>query len=296
MNNNKKSFRLSVFIIHLLLMLFCLACVLPILIIVSASLTDENSIYTDGYGFVPKVFSTFAYKVIFSNPIQVFQSYLVTITVTAAGGIIGLMVVSMLAYSLSRQDYRLRGKLSFYVFFTMLFNGGLVPYYILISRYLHWKDTWIVLVIPTLVNAFYILLLRTFFQKVPTEIIESARIDGSGEYRTFFSIVLPLSKSGLATIGLFIVLGYWNDWFTPLLFINDKNLIPLQYLLYQMMANIQFLNEQIINSPIRLDIDSMPSESVRMAMCIIAAGPMLFMFPFFQKYFVKGLTVGALKG
>ncbi|MGQ9631006.1 MAG: carbohydrate ABC transporter permease [bacterium] len=178
----------------------------------------------------------------------------------------------------------------------MLFNGGLVPWYILIVRYLHLKDTLWVLIVPYLVVPWFVLLLRTFFQQIPISLIESAKIDGASEFRIFFSIIVPLSKPALATIGLFICLRYWNDWWLSLLYIEKENLVPLQYMLYRMMANIQFLTSQLTTTAVDIDVGKLPNESARMAMCVLAAGPMLFVFPFFQKYFVKGLTAGALKG
>ena len=283
-------------IMNLVLLCFSLLCILPIVAILSISLSDEMTIANYGYSIIPRLISADAYLFIFKNPTDIINSYLVTIFVALTGLFLSLLIMSLIAYPLSRRDFRFRSSITFIIFFTMLFNGGMVPWYIMISNYLRLSNTIWVLVIPYLVNAWNILLLRTFFQTIPFSVIESAKIDGSGEFRTFFLMVLPLSKSALATVGIFVILHYWNDWWLPLLFITDKNLINLQFMLYKIMSNIQALLEQMQNVPGNVNTDSLPNESARMAMCILAAGPMLFIFPFFQKYFVKGLTIGAIKG
>ncbi|GAH68680.1 unnamed protein product, partial [marine sediment metagenome] len=258
----------------------------------SISLSDEMDILRHGYKLIPKKISLTAYQYIFKVPKQIMQGYFISTSVTGVGTALSLLIIAMIAYPLSRRDFKYRNPLAFYIFFTMLFNGGLVPWYILIVRYLHLKDTWWVLVLPYLVTPWFILLLKTFFQQIPISIIESAKLDGASELRIFFTIVAPLSKPALAAIGLFILLRYWNDWWLPLLYIDSENLVPLQYMLHRMMANIQFLTQQLRTTQMTIDISKLPNESARMAMCILAAGPMLFIFPFFQKYFVKGLTVG----
>lgn len=296
MIEKKSSKRVSSIIIHCILILFALLCIIPIIGVISISFSTETEIALHGYRLIPRGFTTRAYEIIFQSPKQIINSYMISIIVTVLGGVLGLMVVSLIAYPLSRKDFPYRKKLSFYVFFTMLFNGGLVPWYMVITKYLHLQNTLWVLVLPYIAIPWYILLLRTYFSKIPASLIESAKIDGSSEFRTFFTIVLPLSKPALATIGLFIVLQYWNDWWLSLLYIEKESLIPLQYMLYRIMNNIQFLTTQMQTGAVTVDISELPNESARMAMCIIAAGPMLFIFPFFQKYFVKGLTVGAVKG
>ncbi len=292
----KKSTKLlSTTIIHIILMTFAVFCIIPIVAIIAISLSSESEIALKGYSLIPRGFTTRAYSIIFKNPKQILNSYLVSIMLTVIGGTLGLLVVSMIAYPLSRKDFYYRRKLTFYVFFTLLFNGGLVPWYIVITKYLHLQNTLWVLILPYIAIPWYILLLRTYFSKIPMSIIESAKIDGSSEFRTFFRIVLPLSKPALATIGLFIILHYWNDWWLSLLYIEKESLMPLQYMLYRIMNNIQFLTTQMQTGAVSVKLNDLPNESARMAMCIIAAGPMLFLFPFFQKYFVKGLTVGAVK-
>lgn len=279
------------FLVHLVLLLVGAACVVPMLLVLSISFSDERALALQGYSLLPVGFTTFAYGYILQEPAQIVQAYLVTALVTAVGTAGGLLLCSLLAYPLSRQDYKLRGPLSFYVFFTLLFSGGMVPFYILMTRYLGLKDNILALILPYMVTAWYVLILRTSFAQLPVELLDAARIDGAGEWRIFFQIVLPLSKPVLATIGLFFILRYWNDWFLALLFIDKPTLYPLQYLLYVLMANINFLasNPQTTGIPI-------PTQSARMAMAVLAFGPALFTFLLLQKYFVRGITIGGLKG
>jgi putative aldouronate transport system permease protein len=261
------------------------------LLIISISLSEERALAMEGYSLLPRGFSTFAYEYILQEPGQILQAYFVTAVVTVIGTLGGLILCSMLAYPISRQDYKLRGPLSFYVFFTLLFSGGMVPFYILMTRYLGLKDNLLALILPYMVTAWYVLILRTSFAQLPVELLDAARIDGAGEWRIFFQIVLPLSKPVLATVGLFFILRYWNDWFLALLFMNNPDYYPLQYLLYVLMANINFMasNPQTTGMPI-------PTQSARMAMAVLAFGPALFSFLLLQKYFVRGITIGGLKG
>ncbi|MEM7130780.1 MAG: carbohydrate ABC transporter permease [Chloroflexota bacterium] len=282
---------LGKFAVHVVLTLIGLTCLIPLILVVSISLSDELLLAKEGYQLLPLGFTTFAYEYILQQPGQILRSYLVTGFVTAFGTVVGLLVCSLLAWPLARKDFRLRGPLSFYVFFTLLFNGGMVPFYILVTRYLGLKDNIFVLILPYLVTAWYVLIIRTSFSQLPTELLDAARIDGAGEWRIFFQLVVPLSKPVLATIGLFFVLRYWNDWFLALLFIDDSTLYPLQYLLYVLMANINFMaaNAQTTGMAI-------PTLSARMAMAVLAFGPALFTFLLLQKYFVRGITIGGLKG
>lgn len=281
--------------IHLTFVVFALLCVVPLLSIVAISLTSDQEIGRFGYRLIPHTIDVEAYRVMLGAPQQLVRAYGVTMFITAVGTLAALLVCSMLAYAISRRDYRYRRQVTLYIFVTMLFNGGLVPWYILISRYLHMKDTLFALIVPYLVVQWYVILLRTFFQKLPVSLIESAKLDGAREYRIFFTIVLPLSKPALATVGLLLSLQYWNDWWLSLLFIDgNTRIIPLQYLLYQTMSNIEFISQNVDKFSALGNI-AFPAESARMAIVVLAAGPMLFIFPFFQKYFVKGLTVGSLK-
>ena len=277
--------------VHMVLAMVGLACLIPMMLVVSVSLSDEQRLAVEGYSLLPVGFTTSSYQYILQQPGQILRAYGVTIVITTFGTLVGLLLSSLLAYALSRKDYRLRNFLSFYVFFTLLFSGGMVPFYILVTRYLGLKDNILALILPYLVTAWYVLILRTSFAQLPTDLLDAARIDGAGEWRIFFQIVLPLSKPVLATIGLFYILRFWNDWFLALLFIDTAVLYPLQYLLYTLMANINFLasNPQTTGIPI-------PVQSARMAMAVLAFGPALFAFLLLQKYFVRGITVGGLKG
>lgn len=279
------------FLVHLVLTAIGLACLIPMILVISVSFSEEKALALEGYKLYPVGFTTHAYTYILKNPQQIIGSYGVTAVVTAIGTLVGLLLSSLLAYPLSRKDFVLRGPLSFFVFFTLLFNGGMVPFYILVTQYLGLKDNILALILPYLVTAWYVLILRTSFSQLPAELLDAARIDGAGEWRIFFRIVLPLSKPVLATIGLFYVLRYWNDWFLALLFIDEPRLYPLQYLLQVLMRNMSVLasNPQTMGEPI-------PTQSARMAMAVLAFGPALFIFLLLQKYFVRGITIGGLKG
>lgn len=288
---NRPPFSWGRLFVHSALTLIGLACLLPMILVISISLSDERLVARQGYSLWPVGFTTFAYEYILQEPGQMVRAYGVTILVTATGTVLGLLICSLLGYAISRKDYKFRGVLSFYVFFTLLFNGGMVPFYILVTRYLGLKNDLLALILPYLVTAWYVLILRTSFAQLPVELLDAARIDGAGEWRIFFQIVLPLSKPALATVGLFFILRYWNDWFLALLFIDIDTLYPLQYLLYVLMQNINFLasNPQTTGVPI-------PSQSARMALAVLAFGPALFSFLLLQKYFVRGITIGGLKG
>lgn len=247
---------------------------------------------------IPHEFSLEAYKAVFMSPGMILDSYMVTIITTVVGTIIGLCISASAGYVISRKNYRYRKILSFFIFFTMLFNGGLVPTYILMTQWLHLKNTIWALILPLVVNAWYIILMRGFFQGIPDSIMEAARIDGASELRIFFGIVLPLSKPVLATIALFYALAYWNDWYQSLLYIDNQKLYKLQYLLMQILKKSQFLNSAAGQAVMGTGASTsdMPTLNLRMAMCVVAVGPLLIAFPFFQKYFVKGITVGSVKG
>lgn len=281
---------------NIIMILFSLFCVIPVLYIISISFTEENELALHGYKLIPKVFSSYAYQFVVANPKQLISAYGVTISVTVIGTFLSLLITSMLAYSIIRKDFMLRKAINFILFFTMIFNIGLVPWYILIVRYYHINDTLLCLILPYVIVPWNVFLMKGFLGDFPFSLIEAAKIDGSAEVRTFFKIVLPNSKPALATVGLFIAFMYWNDWWLGMLFIEKPTLVPLQLMLYQIMNNIQYLSSSLSTTAISVDISKFPNESARMAMCVLAAGPMLFVFPFFQKYFIKGLTLGAVKG
>ncbi len=283
-------------LIHLLFIVFSLLCIIPLISILSVSVTDEVEIAKHGYSLLPPKIDFKSYQYVLTDPKMILNAYSVSLFVTIVGTTIALLFTAGIAYALSRTDFRFRSSLSFFLFFTMLFSGGLIPWYMLISKYLQMKDTIWVLIIPMLITPWFVIVLRTFMQTIPMEIIESCIIDGANEFHIFFKMIIPLSKPGLATVALFILLRYWNDWWLALLFIEKAALVPLQYMLSRMMQNIQYLTQSSNVLPAGVDTSQLPKESARMAMAVLAAGPMLMVFPFFQKYFVKGLTVGAVKG
>ncbi|MEG0353231.1 MAG: carbohydrate ABC transporter permease [Cellulosilyticaceae bacterium] len=295
--SNSKYDKAAKVVIHMILIFFSICCIIPFIAVLSISFSSEVAIGTYGYSLFPKEFSMEAYKFILESPETIMRSYWVTIKVCAVGTMLSLFIMSLCAYPLSRKDFKYRNAISFYIFFTMIFSGGLVPTYIWVSKYLNLGNNFWVLVLPAVVSPWYLMLMRTFFQTIPYEIIESATIDGAGELEIYCKIIIPLAKPALATVGLFTLLGFWNDWFRGLLYIEDQSLVTLQYMLHKMMANIQELQNAMASGVgVSVDMTNLPNESARMAMCVLAAGPMIFVFPFFQKYFVKGLTVGSVKG
>ncbi len=284
-------------LMHVLLGSFAFMCIFPFLYVIIISISNEQSLAENGYQLIPEQWSLDAYKYLWDMKAQVLQAYGVTIFVTVVGTFLSVTVISMYAYAISRKQFKFRKQFTFIAFFTMLFSGGMVPFYIVMTQFLDLKNTMWALVLPMAVNAFYIIIMRTFFlRSVPEAILESARIDGAGEMRIFLTIVLPLSIPGIATIALFSTLAYWNDWFNALLFIDDPNKIPLQSLLMRIENNMDFIKQNAMlsnqNSAI---LKSIPQDSARMAMVVIATLPIALSYPFFQKYFIKGLTIGGVK-
>lgn len=292
---NETSFGANV-ILNLFFTIYSAICILPLLLVIAVSFTSENSIALNGYNFIPKTFSLEAYNFVFKLGDAIVRAYGITILVTVVGTILSTIIIAMYAYPISRKDFRYKGFFSFIVFFTMIYNSGLVPWYVVYANILHLKDNILVYIIPMVVNTWYVLIMRTFYKlTIPDAIIESSKIDGAGEFRTFVQIVLPLSLPGIATISLFQCLNFWNDWFIALMFIEDSKLNNLQFLLYQILNTIQYLTQNSVAAQ-HADLSNVPNESARMAMAVVVMGPIIFIYPFFQKYFIKGLTVGAVKG
>jgi putative aldouronate transport system permease protein len=285
-------------LVNLALFLFSVACLVPFLIVISASFSSERAISDYGYTLFPKEISLSAYRFIFSDTAVVLRSYGVSIVVTIVGSVLSMLVMSLMAYALSRKRFQLRQPIAFYIFFTMLFSGGLVPSYILITRYLQLRDTLWVLIVPGLVSGWNVLVLRTFFQDIPDELLDAARIDGAGEWRTFFQIAIPLTTPGLATIALFTMLAYWNDFYTALLYIETSALYPIQYLLYVVLVRSEFLMkaQQAQAATAGSAVTLVPVLPLRMAMAVLAMGPIAFGYLFVQKYFIRGIRLGSIKG
>ena len=278
--------------VHGMMIFLSLTCLIPFIMVVSVSLTSEAGINANGYGLIPSEFSLEAYEFVFRTPGEVINAYATTIFVTVFGTIVGTLIMAMLAYPMSRSDFKYKNQLSFFVYFTMLFSGGLVPSYLLITS-LGMKDTVWALVIPIMFSSWNTMMLRMFMTSIPSALIEAATIDGASEFRIFFSIIIPLSKVGIVTIMLFTSLGLWNDWQQAMLYIDHGDLTSLQYMLYKVMNKVNLAKEY---GGVVTQTEKLPSENLRMALCVVAAGPMLLVFPFFQKYFSKGIVVGGVKG
>lgn len=292
----EKQNRIVQIILNIILIALSAIVIFPFALVLSVSLTKESYIINNGYGLIPGEFSIDAYKYVFENPAQILSAYKITAIVSILYMVIGTFLMACAAYVLANKNVKGRRAISFYLYFTMLFSGGLAPSYILITQYLHLGDTMWVYILPGLISPWYIFMMRTSFAQIPEGIKEAAKIDGANQYRIFLQICLPLVKPVLATVALFLFLAKWNDWNTSMLYINDEELISLQYLLQRIMQNIQLLQSE---SSLQLGMGTaveIPSETVRMAMSVIVAGPALLVFPFFQKYFVKGMTVGSVKG
>lgn len=288
------------FIGHLVMICLSLCAVIPMILLVMSSVTDNNTLISNGYAFFPEKFSLYAYEYIFKTGSTVIRAYGVSIILTLLGTILSLVVTTLLAYSLSKQGLPGKGILSFYVFFTMLFNGGLVPTYMNYTNVFGLKNTFFSLLIPGLVtNGFYILLMKSYFvSSVPGEITEAAVIDGASEFQTFYRVALPLAKPIVATIGLFSGIGYWNDWQNGYIYLTKRiDLYSIQNLLNRMIQNIQYLSQNATN--IRnadVGLAAIPSVSIRMAMAVVGILPIVIIYPFIQGNFVKGITLGGVKG
>ena len=282
--------------VHLFFILFGLACLIPFLVIVSASFSDEMDLARYGFGLIPKKFDLTAYAYLFENPRTIINAYLVTIFITVVGTFLGTLFITMVAFTLARKNFRLRSLLTAYIFFPTLFSGGLVSSYLINTQYLHLRDNLLALILPSLINVFHVIMVRTFFMQLPESLFEAAKMDGASEYMLFFKIALPLSKPVIATVAFLGALSKWNEWYNAMLYIRNEDLVPLQYMLQRMMMSIQSLLNAMQSVPTMVDITSLPGENLRMAMLVVAIGPMMLVFPFFQKYFVKGMTVGAVKG
>jgi len=282
---------------HISLIIYTLVCIIPFILLISASLTDQRAIYADGFSFWPSEFSTAAYEYIFSADSGIIRAYGLSIFVTVVGTLGSVIITALLAYPLSRKETPYRNLLMFLILFTMLFHGGLVPSYLVYTQLLDVKDTiWALIVPGFLMNGFSVLIMRTFFSTtIPPELIESAEMDGAGEFKILGSIIVPLSAPVLATIGLMNCIMYWNDWQNGKIYISNPDLYTVQVLLNRIMEDIQFLKK---NLPAGTDmaLATLPSDNARMAIAVVGVLPILLAYPFFQKYFVKGITIGAIKG
>lgn len=296
----KKGYRYKIWI-NLFFILMCLLFVVPMILVISISFSSEASVTAvgAGYSLIPKEFSLEAYQLAFANPKTVTYGYIVTISQSFLGTFLSCIVMGMVAYPLSRSNFAYKGVITFIVFFTMLFGGGMIPTYIVYTRFYGLRDSFLVYILPGLAGgAYYTLIVRTFFKGLPESLFESAKIDGARELTIFFRIAVPLSKPVFATVAFMMLVGKWNDFQTSMIYITNQNLYTLQYLLQRILNEAQYLNGLMSNPIPGVDVTQFkqPAETLRYAMCVIAAGPMLVIFPFFQKYFATGLTIGAVKG
>ena len=291
--NSEKIFRSFAFVVLLIL---AIVCILPIILIIVASFTDETTLLANGYRFFPQKYGLEAYVYLLKQSVMMLRAYKISILVTVIGTLASLVLSTTFAYPLSRKDFKYRNIFSFLVFFTMLFSGGIVPSYMMWTKFFHIKDTIWALIIPSyLMNAFNILLIRNYYSNnIPDALVEAARIDGASEFLTFRRVIVPLSVPVIATVGLFTGLAYWNDWYNCMLYITKDNMFTLQYYLQRMLGNAEAM--RIVAEKSGIALDTIPLESMKMAMTVVATGPIVLLYPFVQRYFVKGLTIGAVKG
>jgi len=279
---------------YFMITIVAFVCLLPFLLLVSGSFTEETAIRYSGYSLVPKGFNFEAYKLAFKYPERILRGYMNSFLITAVGTFSGLFFITMTAYVLSRKSFKYRNVIAFFFFFTTLFNGGMVSTYIFYIRYLHLKDSYLSMILPGLFNIFHLLIMRSFISTIPHAIIESAKLDGAGEFTIFVRIIVPLLPSGLATIGLFMALSYWNDWYNAMLYVNNPAKFPLQYMLYDTLMRAQAFAQ--IASRVGLRVENLPTYSLKLAMAVVTTGPVILVYPFVQKYFIKGITIGSVKG
>lgn len=295
MVDNSRAFQI---IANILMFMFMIFCLFPFVLLVVSSFTDEGTLIRNGYSLFPEKFSLESYAYMYERLDTIMRAYGITVFVTVVGTVASLLITVLLAYPLSRRDLPHRGKFAFFVFFTMLFNGGLVPTYIMWTRYLNIDNTIWALIIPALLlNAFYVIMMRTYFTTtIPDEVIEAGRMDGAGEFRILFRIVLPMSLPMVATLSLLIGLNYWNDWRNGLYYLTDHSLFSVQNMLNTMLQDVRFLASGGAGGNASEIASNMPSVGIKMAIAVVGALPIMVVYPFFQRYFVKGITVGAVKG
>lgn len=275
--------------------IFAVLCILPFWLIIASSFSTEDAIRRTGFTLWPSSFSTYSYSLILQSPRMMIGAYVVTILMTLIGTSVGLFVIAMTGYALQRRDFDYRNGIMFYIYFTSLFSAGLVPFYLLMVQTLGLKDNYLAVLLPLMMNPWLVVLMKNFSRAIPHEITESGKIDGAGDFTIFLKLILPSMKPALATIGLFLALGYWNEWYFSSLFLGSKvEFRPLQYHLYNVVNKVASLKNSVAGR--NVVITDLPGETLKMATAVLATGPVIFMYPFVQKYFVAGLTVGAVKG
>ena len=273
---------------------YAICCIVPFLVIIGTSFASESVVRAEGVQIIPSEFSLEAYKMVTKSG-GIWKSYLLTILMTALGTTVGLSIISMTGYALQRKDFSFRNGISFFIYFTSLFQAGLAPYYLLMTQTYHLTDNYLAVALPLLMSPWLIILMKNFVKAIPHEITESGKIDGAGDMKIFVSLILPMLKPALATIGLFLALGYWNEWYQSSLFLSSRvSVKPLQYTLYEVVNKVDALKNSVAGQFV--DLSEIPQESVKMANAVLATGPIVMLYPFVQKYFISGITVGAVKG
>ena len=268
---------------------------IPFWLMFTASISDEMSVLTGGFRLIHQKLSLDAYRTIFKGFHQLLKSYLVTCVVTGFGTFVSMLLISTTGYVLMRQDFKARNRISFFIYFTSLFSGGVIPTYILYVKYLQLKNSLLALILPCLLSPWNIFLMRNYMRSIPYSLVDAATIDGASDCQIYARIIMPLCKAGLATVGLFVALTYWNDWYHASLYITNEALYPLQYLLYRMLSNAEYM-KQAAAAGVFLENMVLPSETLKMATAIVVTGPIILLYPFVQKYFVKGIMIGSVKG
>jgi len=286
------------FVLNIIFIILAACCVLPFLLLVMASFTEERTLVMNGYSFLPEKFSLESYQYLLRSFSTIANAYGITVLVSSVGTLSSLLITMLLAYPLSRKELPGRSIFSFFIFFTMLFNGGLVPSYMMWTQIFQIKNTLLALIVPSLLmNAFYVMIMRSYFtSNIPDALVEAARLDGAGEYNILYRIVLPLAKPMVATLALMIGIGYWNDWVNGLYYLTDSRLFSIQNLLNRMISNIQFLSSGVSGVDLSGAAATVPSVGIRMAIAVIGILPIMIIYPFFQQYFVKGISIGGVKG
>ncbi len=295
MVEKKKGFQIFA---NVLMVFLSICAVAPFILLIMSSFTEEQTLLTNGYSFFPEKFSTYAYEYLFTKSGAVFRGYMISFLVTAVGTMLNLLITTLYAYPLSRKELPGRSFFAFYLFFTMLFSGGLVPSYLMWTQTFHIRNTFFALLVPgLLMGAFNVIMMRTYFTaNIPDAVIEAARVDGANEFKILFGIVLPMALPIIATIGLLVGLAYWNDWMNGLYYLNDDRMYSIQVLLMNIQRDLDSLRQQAQAGGGSVNTADLPSTSVRMALTVMGILPIMIIYPFMQKYFVKGIAIGAVKG
>lgn len=283
------------FISYFFVTFWALLCIFPFVLVISASFSTESIISREGFGLLPKGFTVASYEWVFRYPKMILGSYAVTILMTIFGTIVGLFIIAMTGYALQRKDFPFRNAISFFIYFTTLFSAGMAPTFIWVSRYLHLNGSYLAVFLQLLMTPWLIILMKNFAKSVPYEITESGKIDGAGDFKIFLSLIFPMLKPALATVGLFLALGYWNEWYQSSLYLGSSvDYKPLQYYLYGIINQANALKSSVAGA--NVSITELPTNTLKMATAVVATGPIVFLYPFVQKYFISGITIGAVKG